>query len=311
MLTLPFAFSFMLVCEKPALCKHCTEKPLHENCRRLLLHLCSGPASWAAGTPQQRCMLLAPPCLPVIFPQLPNCILQGFFFFYSAFSAVSWFPDVSLFLVNLHVSVCSSLKAWLHVLTTNRGELGGHCGNGQNSILQFVWPFSSAKQSNEMGRTIKSSNQNNPHTKFRHWKLQPSSWAYLQCRNRVLAPKVSTTKHFSSLYSVIRPYYFHWDNRGGAAQQSHTFEENGSHFRSGLKNFLYPVPEQCRQGYPPVANHLNIIISGFQQLKRPSKFSLSIFLSPTPFFPKFYPQASTTWLHDHLQSLRETYNHIS
>lgn len=54
-----------------------------------------------------------------------------------------------------------------------------------------------------------------------------------------------------------------------------------------------------------------MIISGFQQLKRQSRFSLSIFLSPTPFFPKLYPEASNTWLHDHLHSLREIYNCIS
>lgn len=127
------------MCRKPALYKHCTLRNPYMRTKSVLQEAAAPSASSScipAGTAHHHCMLLAPPCLPLISPQLPNCILQDFNFYW-AFSAVSWFPDDSLFLVDLHVSGCSSLQPWLHVLTTTRGELGGHCGMAKNPLCSL------------------------------------------------------------------------------------------------------------------------------------------------------------------------------
>lgn len=88
-------------------------------CRRLLSRLHSGPASPAASTP--------PTALHTPSSSLPSSNLSSAalshpskFVPFSAPSAVSWFPDVSLFPGNPRVSVCSSLQVQLHVISVTR-----------------------------------------------------------------------------------------------------------------------------------------------------------------------------------------------
>lgn len=269
MLTLPFAFSFVSACGKQALHKHCAlgspymraSSKLQEAAASSVLRSCilgcwhSPTALHAAGS-------------SLLHSNLSSAFLRDFYFYPSIFCSFlisgcfpipSQLTRLSLLLL-ASVAPCPdynqgrtgrALWEWIKILSVACVNItlcqtqqwdGQSCTGGWNDKLVITMLMSQNK----------CSKLKKP-TKISYWKLQSSSWAYWQCKNRGLAQKVSTVKHFPSMHSTICLYYVHWDYRGGSVQQSHTFEENWSHFGSVLKNFLSPVSEQPAvwASYPP------------------------------------------------------------